>query len=386
MMEEQFIDLYDFLGIPPVSPPNLIYLAILKIESIDFQQHKTAGKDDLLADILYHLAVARERLLNTAANRQAYEQEWGSYYFPTNGEQTDIEKLCERNALSRLLGGRLRLKSTVTNEIQENIDDFDYANDFRYFMMRDLPTARDVFFLNPQNQIQLSPLQDTIFFEDKQFYLQSHGKLPVEVGNDAIGKVVIVKEKVAKLPLHIGDRIEFANGARLILRNVYAAHKPTEEGSIPFSPAKNSLALHFLREQIVLPLDTRKIYILGRNTSDIHNLSFDEELFCFVNIGRRERSISRQNLQIFCHRGNWYIQDLGSRYGTTLDFADHFRFETLVGGSIMPLERGYIRLGYDKSYLIEVDSYEKLDKKRHMNHTCKTEPPNGPSIYDIPLL
>lgn len=383
MMEDQFIDLYDFLGIPPVAPPNLIYLAILKIEGFDFQQYKAAGKEVPLDEMLYHLAIARERLLNTSANRQAYEQEWESYYFPSNGEQTDIEKLCERNSQSRLLGGRLRLKSTIWNEVQENCDDFDYANDFSYFMMRDLPTARDVFFLNPQHQIQLSPLQDTIFFEDKHFHLQSHGKLPVEVTNDALGKVVTVKEKAAKLPLHIGDRIEFANGARLILRNVYSIHKQNVTDP---APAANALSLYFLREQIVLPLDTRKIYILGRNTSDIHNLSFDEEMFCFVNIGRRERSISRQNLQIFFHQNNWYVQDLGSRYGTTLDFADHFRFETLVGGGIMPLERGYIRLGYDKSYLIEVDTHEKLHNKKLLNTTGKIEYQNGPSIYDIPLL
>ena len=30
--ESHFFDYYDFLGIPPAAPPNLIYLAILKIE------------------------------------------------------------------------------------------------------------------------------------------------------------------------------------------------------------------------------------------------------------------------------------------------------------------------------------------------------------------
>ena len=81
--EDQFLDLYDFLGIPPVSSPNLIYLAILKIESFDFKQDKTLEKDNNLDEILHHLAIAREQLLNTSNNRQSYEQAWESYYFPS---------------------------------------------------------------------------------------------------------------------------------------------------------------------------------------------------------------------------------------------------------------------------------------------------------------
>lgn len=383
MMEEQFIDLYDFLGIPPVSPPNLIYLAILKIESFDFSQEGLFQKKDCIEGILSHLAIAKEQLLNTSARRQAYEQAWESYYFPNNGNQTDIEKLRERNAQSRFLKGRLRTKSFSHLQTEE-IDDFDYSQDFSYFVMRDLPTERDVFFLNPERQIQLSPLEDTIFFQDKQFFLDSQGKIQVEVTNDALGKIVIVKEKAAKLPLHIGDRIEFVNGTRLILRSVYSnreENKSSEHGI-------ETLAIYLTRENVTIELLPTKIYILGRNTSDIHHLSFEENKFCFVNIGRRERSISRQNFQIFFHNGQWYIQDLGSRYGTTLDLQNHFRFETLAGGSIMRLEKGLIRLGYDKSYTIEVDTLANLRPRYIESDTLANNAQSllNPSFYDIPLL
>lgn len=383
--EDRFLDLYDFLGIPPVSPPNLIYLAIQKMQSFDFQQEKFAGRENCAEEIQRYLGLVKNQLLDTSHKRQVYEEAWESYYFPSKGDWTDIEKLCARSGESKFLGGRLRKKSWPWTEATEIKDDFNYTRDFLYFVMRDLPHERDVFFLNPHQQVQLSPLQDTIFFQENKFYLKSYGKLTVEVGNDALGKLIAVKD-AAHLPLHIGDRIEFANGARLILRSVYGGYR--YGNSRPAGPGnENPLAFYFTRENVIIPLQQNKIYILGRNTSDVHHhLTLEENTFCFINIGRRERSISRQNFQVFFHQGNWYIQDLGSRYGTTLDLQGYYRFETLAGGSIMPLDPGWIRLGYDKSYIIEVDTPEKCDKRRKAQQLVIPDAEEGLTVYDIPLL
>ena len=374
-----FIDFYDFLGIPPGSPPNLIYLAINKLKSFDWSglagngQQKLAQIEDLFDQ-------AHENLLNTTANRRNYEKQWEAYYFPNDGRQTDVGQSCHRSAGCNFLSSGRRCKSLpLERSTDESQDNFAYDQDFTYFMMRDLAKDRDVFFLNTHESTRLSPLPDSVYFQQRRFYLQTQGKIKSTISNDAMGKNIIVTQAEGKIPLHIGDRIEFADGTRLILRSIYSA------APVAGTEPDNQLGFFFARENVFIELQPSQIYIVGRNTSDIRHLDFDENIFCFINIGRRERSISRQNFQVFFHGNRWFIQDLGSRYGTTLDYRSHPKLETLAGGSIMALESGRIRLGYDKSYIINVDSIQQL---KSISMAKRPEMLTTPelSIYNVPLL
>jgi hypothetical protein len=358
MFDKNFIDLYDFLGIPPASPPNLVYLAILKIENA---LENFAEKKEPVEKLL---ALSRERLLNSSNNRTLYEQEWENYYFPRNSiQETEVEPCLARIAHSRLLKIGLKQKSSfMMNDKSEIPDHFNYRQDFNYLMMRDRPKERDVFFLDTNQLIHLPPFSDSIFFEEKQFCLRTYGEIKISITNDALGKNMVLNQKEVSIPLHIGDRMEFESGTRLILRGFYTRQLPAAENQ-----EKTDCGIYFVQERVMIPLSKEKIYIVGRNTSDICSMLFNnengEDIFCFINIGRRERSISRQNFQMFFRNNNWYIQDLGSRYGTTLDFYRHGKLETLAGGSIMPLESGRIRLGYDKSYVIFFDQVANLEEK-----------------------
>ena len=111
----------------------------------------------------------------------------------------------------------------------------------------------------------------------------------------------------------------------------------------------------------------------------------DEDIYCFVNIGRRDYTISQQNFQIFCYQGTWYIQDLGSRFGTTLDIDNFFRLETIVGGEITSLKTGRIRLGFNKNYIIEVSEQESINRK-NIFYTNIPNFSNEITIYNLPLV
>lgn len=376
-----FLDLYDFLGIPPSSPSNLIYLAVQKIETGDWGA-LSPSSTGLATRRESFLALVRERLLTTINKRLTYEQEWESYYYPIENRQTDIEEFCDRSSKTPLFTCGLREKSPLLLEYPPAAVAFEYKNDFIYFMMRDLPKEGDVFFLGTETPVALPPLEDKIYFENKQFYLKTFAEAKIKIVHDAMGKTILLDKKNAVVPLHIGDRIEFNNGTRLILRTIYAGKLP-EEKALLVKP--EIYYLNFQRENVSLSLEPTKIYIVGRSTTDIRNMPFDEERFCFVNIGRRERSISRQNCQIFYNQGKWYIQDLGSRYGTTLDFKSHPKLETLVGGGIMALEEGSIRLGYDKSYTIDVTRTPK-PKESPKEIVLSSSQEGEASIYDLPLF
>jgi hypothetical protein len=278
-----------------------------------------------------------------------------------------------------LLRGGLKFKSKPLTSSSTESDNFNYHEDFNYLMMRDKQKERDTFFLDTNQNLQISD-NDCIFFENKLFFIKTAGEHQIIVTNDALGKNIILRDHETTFPLHIGDRVEFEQGMRLILRGFYTRVPESQE-----KPQK-PLALYFEQERTIIPLEEPKTYIVGRNTSDIRNLPFDEDIFCFINIGRRERSISRQNFQIFFHDAKWYIQDLGSRYGTTLEFSNHVKMETLTGGSIMPLEEGLIRLGYDKSYIIHVNDAEKLETIKQKKLTTIPASNKNISIYDLTLL
>lgn len=372
-----FVDLYSFLGIPPGSPPNLIYLAILKIESSDWKNlGDISQKENFAVEMERNLAAIRENLLSTINKRQGYEQEWGAYYYPICDKQTNVGEFCERSKKSSLLTSGLRQKSE-SPKTSELLDHFDYRNDFLYFMMRDFPGEGDIFFLNTEEEVSLPPLEDILLFENRQFYLKTFSKNKIKITNDSMGKLILSDEKNTSIPLHIGDRIEFYNGTRLILRTMHSGKNTAKKEASP------QYHLYLTREKIHLALDTEKIYIVGRSTNDIRCMHFDEDKFCFINLGRRERSISRQNFQIFYHHDCWYIQDLGSRYGTTLDFKNHARLETLIGGAIMVLEEGWIRLGYDKSYMIEITTNPK---SQEISEEFYSESISDYTVYDISLL
>jgi hypothetical protein len=380
MTREKFIDLYDFLGIPPASPPNLIYLAILKMESATWENFaKLYEKPKFIEEIQYYISSANERLLRSLSNRSSYEEEWEGYYFPHDEKQTNIEQSLLRIGQSSFLSTGLRYKSLPGRERKACDADFTYSKDFIYFMVRDISEEREVFFLNPSEEVPLFSSSHTIFFQEKQFYLRTSTVERILITNDAMGKTVLLEGKDTKFPLNIGDRIEFANGARFILRSIY-----TNAQNLKESEPDPQWSFYFQREKTIIPLAPGKAYIVGRNTSDIRHLALDEDVFAFVNIGRRERSISRQNFQTFYHKGQWYIQDLGSRYGTTLDFQEHPKLETLAGGSIMPLERGRIRLGYEKCYMIDVDTVDRIKIKK--TESLPKVAVREPSIYDIPLI
>ncbi|NUM33187.1 MAG: FHA domain-containing protein [Candidatus Brocadiae bacterium] len=375
---KKFVDFYNFLGIPPSSPPNLIYLAILKLESSDWNNlGDMLQKENFAIDMERKFAMVKDRLLSTISKRQAYDQEWGSYYYPLCEQQTNVIEFSKRSQETSLLTIGLRQKTEAQEEKPKDYD-FDYKSDFFYFMMRDFPGEGDIFFLNTEEKIPLLPSEDVLFFENKQFHLRTFSKNKIRITNDAMGKLILSDEKDVIIPLHIGDRIEFSNGTRLILRTMHS-------GKIDASnPDNQPYYLNLLRENISLELKPEKIYIVGRSTNDIRNIEFDEENFCFINLGRRERSISRQNFQIFHSYGQWYIQDLGSRYGTTLDFRKHPRMETLIGGAIMLLEEGIIRLGYDKSYPVEISNEPKRPQIIELPSTKDIAPEY--TVYDISLL
>ncbi|BBM85397.1 FHA domain-containing protein [Candidatus Uabimicrobium amorphum] len=370
--ESHFFDYYDFLGIPPAAPPNLIYLAILKIEKS--LKDKTFSDEKYVANVKKNLANIYDRLLSEEEKRLQYEKEWLDYYFPRDQYQTNIKSMKLNSHNSTLLSTGLKEKSAPLVKEPKKNEIFDYSSDFSYLMMCDRPKERNVFFLDTEQEIHLPPYSDYIHFKKDQFFLSTHGEVKVSIINDALGKHVICSTASKEIPLHIGDRMEFESGTRLILRGFYT--KPAT------NTATKKWGIHLVQENVILPLEENKNYVFGRNTSDIRSLSFDEDLFCFVNIGRRERSISRQNFQMFHHAGDWYLKDLGSRYGTTLDLDHHNKFETLIGGSIMKLEIGRIRLGYDKSYLIEVNEIEKLEKATPL----EIETYDYTTIYDIPLF
>ncbi|WP_372367932.1 FHA domain-containing protein [Candidatus Uabimicrobium sp. HlEnr_7] len=369
----EFFDYYDFLGIPPAAPPNLVYLAILKIEK-SLKENSLMDNEDYITNVKAILGDIYDNLLSEEDKRLQYEKEWLSYYFPRDKYQTNIKSMKLNSHNSTLLSTGLKQKSAPLVKKEKKNQTFDYSSDFSYLMMCDRPKERNVFFLDTEQEIHLPPYSDYIHFNKDQFFLSTHGEVKVSIINDALGKHVICSTASKEIPLHIGDRMEFESGTRLILRGFYT--KSTEN-----SPTKK-WGIHLVQENVILPLEENKNYVFGRNTSDIRSLSFDEEMFCFVNIGRRERSISRQNFQMFYHNGSWYLKDLGSRYGTTLDLGNHHKFETLIGGSIMKLEIGRIRLGYDKSYLIEVDEIDKLQK----NTSLEIETCDYTTIYDIPLF
>ena len=376
--QSHFVDFYNFLGIPPSSPPNLIYLAILKLESSDWNSlGNISQKENFAIEMERNLSMVKEQLLSTINKRQTYDQEWAAYYYPLSDKQTNVMEFSERSQQTSLLTSGLRHKSENKASKQEALD-FDYKNDFFYFMMRDFPSEGDIFFLSTEQEVALPPLEDVLFFENKQFHLRTFSKNKVRISNDSMGKLILSDEKDTVIPLHIGDRIEFYNGTRLILRTMHA-------GKIAISNTPSlQYYLHLTRENITIELNPEKVYIVGRSTNDIRNIQFDEDRFCFVNLGRRERSISRQNFQIFYNCGQWYIQDLGSRYGTTLDFKKHAKLETLIGGAIMVLEEGCIRLGYDKSYIIEVNTIP--NNLKIVEDSSYKEAASEYTVYNISLL
>ncbi len=374
------ISLYDFLGIPPGSPPNLIYLAIQKMENSDWDSFININDHpDFRTQIEYYLHLAKHYLLS-AENRIKYEQIWISYYLPLENSISALEKFLERTQASDFFRGGLRQKSfPILHKVEDSNDDtFHYDTDFLYFIMHDRFENREIFFLSPDKPLEFTSYKKNIIFKSPNFCLQNTGGNTVTISNDAVGKILTLsKETNIDLPLHIGDRLEFIDGTRFILRSFYSQNKNSEY-NIP------EYYLYFFRENISLPLLPEKVYIIGRNTTDILRLPLvsNEEL-CFVNIGRRERSISRQNLQIFFHKNEWYIQDLGSRYGTTLDFPNHCKFETLSGGAIMKLEEGKIRLGYDKSYIINVSKEQNFVRKTQVQFKKVSE---FTSLYDLAYL
>ena len=182
--KSSFVDLYDFLGIPPGSPPNLIYLAILKLESSDWKNlGDITQKENFAVDMERNLAMVKDRLLSTITKRQAYEQEWGYYYYPISENQTEkqtekqtnVAEFCERSKGTSLLSSGLRKKSEASKKFCQTLD-FDYKNDFFYFMMRDFPGEGDAFFLNTEQEVTLPPLEDILFFENRQFHLKTFSK------------------------------------------------------------------------------------------------------------------------------------------------------------------------------------------------------------------
>lgn len=350
-MEKKFIDFYDILGIPHHCPASIIYLSILKLESMNFEEiYQEAVQIQVVKSMI---SQAKEKLFSSVPNREEYEHEWQAYYYPLEDEKTNITQFLIRSANSKMLSNGFRSKQLPFKTYEIN-DVFQYHKDFFYFIVRDLEDKRSVFFLEPDREVSLPPLEDVLVFEQKNFYLLSKGNSEIKISNDAIGKKIFISKKECKIPIHIGDRIQFKNGTRLIFKSIYSYKNS------PVKSAKN-YTLYFMQEDAFVHLENDKVYIVGRNTSDINDLSLDEDKFCCVNVGRRERSISRQNFQVFNHQGIWYIQDLGSRYGTTLDYKSHNKLETLAGGNFMELEEGVIRMGYNKTYRIEIFETEKLN-------------------------
>ncbi len=387
--DKSFVDLYDLLGIPPGSSANLIYLAMVKLENNFNNKSSNLTKQEKY-EMKELISLIQEELLN-ASNRVVYEKNWEAYYFPlSETQETDVESSISRNINSKLLQNGLKYKSCpfLVDEEKELSDNFDYQNDFNYLIMRDQEKGRDTFFLNPSTPLLLSSAQDKIFFEDRQFYLQSKGTMEVTIINDALGKNIILKQKDNTIPLHIGDRLELEDGTRLILRGFYTK-KPLSLLSTPSTSLSKS-SMYFHQEKTIISLDESQIYIVGRNTSDIRSLPLEKDVFTFVNVGRRERSISRQNFLMFYRENKWFLQDLGSRYGTTLNYDKHTKMETLVGGSIMALEPGEIRLGYDKSYVIQFGENEEIKslKEKSIEEAKNILSKNNAStsIYDLALL
>lgn len=382
------ISLYDFLGIPPNSPPNLIYLAVHKLQNTDWAEVPSRPQDAHFVDDIERYLHLVDRYLMPTDNRLQYETQWAAYYLPSGGDLQSLQQFLERSQNSDFFRSGLRSKSlplVLNSNIPPNGDAqvFDYASNFLYFMMHDLPENRKIFFLNPHQNISqplsLVPTGDKMIrFAGTQFYLIHTGGDPITISNDAVGKLLTLNQQnLLELPLRIGDRLEFNDGSRFILRSLYYLNPINSELPAP------DYYLYFTRENVCTKLDPKQVYIIGRNTTDILRLPLMEEKFCFVNVGRRERSISRQNLQIFFHQGQWYIQDLGSRYGTTLDFPSHCKFETLSGGAIMRLEPGRVRLGYDKSYIIEISTQEIARKRNPIFFQKAAE---FGSVYDLALL
>ena len=348
---ENFIDVYDFLGIPPSSPPNLIYIAI---------QYR---KKKLLSDSQSSfLNLCQEILLNNAKTRSRYEKEWTQYYFPEIKGETDFDTM------------KTRISSHSFFQTQ-NSEPFSNKDDFYYFIIRTLEKERTIFPLSLDDKIQLPPLQDTIFFTNGYFFLQYYGDIPVSIYNESMGRFLKRKTPYDAIPLFIGDRLEFSNGTNLVLRTMYKCKKNNAESLRTVPPCH----LYSPRENIYYTLDPQKNYILGRQPQEIEHIFFNQD-YVLIDIGCEDRSISRQNSQIFCQHNQWYIQDIGSKYGTTVEYKDHDKLETLVGEKILPLKYRKIRLGYDKSYYLEICSEIKYREP----HTIV---PKGPrkTIYEVPL-
>ncbi len=376
-MDHPEFSLYDFLGIPPGSPPNLIYVAMRKLQKTDWSQYPNkADERRFMAMLEEQLWLVKTKLLLTE-QRQSYEKQWEAYYLPGKGDPQALQKYWLRAKNSDFFRTGLKIKSApFTVQPQTLPQPFTYQRDFLHFMMYDLLETRKVIFLDYLNPTPLGTGTKQVIFQEPDFCLDNKAGEPVTINNDAIGTVLTLDGLNIVLPLHTGDRIEFENGSRFILREVYAPSASVSEQESPFY-------LKFRRENVAIKLSPAKIYIVGRNTSDIIRLQLPEERFCFINIARRDRSISRQNFQLFFHQSQWYIQDLGSRYGTTLDFVNHCKFETLSGGAIMALEPGKIRLGYDKSYAIEVTSEPPL---LHKDILVLQKADELSSVYDFAML
>ena len=374
-IDKKFIDLYEFLGIPPNSPPNLIYLAIKKME---LAKQKLEQNTDFRSKLDKYIYLASNYLLTTADKRKSYEITWKQYYSNISSKKQESNFKTKKDSL-RILKNLIELRLIVEKEKDKHLSAFE---NFIYFFVNNLEKKCSYLFLSTRQNTQLSPEGDYVFFENKQFHLKTCGKLKLMVTNDVMGKLIFIDKREDIIPLHIGDRISFSNKSELILHTLCP---PSIIEKFKNKEIKTSLFIHLQRENVTIKLDTSKIYIFGRNTTVINCSRLDEHIYCFVNIGRRDYSISQQNFQIFCHQGIWYIQDLGSRFGTTLDINNYFRLETIVGGEIIHLQAGKIRLGFNKNYIIEVSEEEKSSQK-NIFYTNIPYFSNRITIYNLPLV